>query len=59
MTVAQGFSSPMLDGKVIADFGAVREVVIFTGAGMSAESGIPEQRGQARKFFMEQTVLFH
>lgn len=34
----------MLDDSLIADLRAARRVVIFTGAGMSAESGIPTFR---------------
>ena len=34
----------MLDPRLIADLRAARRVVVFTGAGMSAESGIPTFR---------------
>ncbi|MDP1611367.1 MAG: Sir2 family NAD-dependent protein deacetylase [Sulfuritalea sp.] len=37
----------MLDDTLIADLRAVRRVVVFTGAGMSAESGIPTFRDRS------------
>jgi NAD-dependent deacetylase len=35
---------PMIDPDLLAELSAVRAVVVFTGAGMSAESGVPTFR---------------